>query len=94
MESVSSPKRPSHREWRRLAKKERRKRLRQLAAREQAEEADQLERRLEASADYLRWLELEDKLQEQREARERQQHESLEKAWQEAEVSLPCHALF
>lgn len=86
MESEFS-KRPAHREWRRLVKKERRKRLRQKAARERDEEADRLKKTLLQSSDYWLWLQDQNKQQEEEEKRAQEEHAQLEKAWLEAEVS-------
>ncbi|XP_058805525.1 U2 small nuclear ribonucleoprotein auxiliary factor 35 kDa subunit-related protein 2 [Phymastichus coffea] len=80
------PKRPSHRDWRRQVKKQRRKRLRQKAARERDQEEQRLQLVFEQSEDYLHWFKEQEHLRQEEEKRAREEHDRLEKAWLEAEV--------
>ncbi|CAK9829437.1 U2 small nuclear ribonucleoprotein auxiliary factor 35 kDa subunit-related protein 1 [Anthophora retusa] len=85
MEGCCSTKK-SHKEWRRIAKRERRKRLRCKAAAEREADAKRLRAALEKSADYLNWLEQCEIEEREKEAREKERHEQQEKLWLEEEV--------
>lgn len=85
MESKSL-KKPSHKEWRRLVKKKRRKVVRQKAARERDQEAERVQQILEKREDYVEWQKEIKKLEEEKEKLAREEHDKLEKAWLEAEV--------
>ena len=80
--------RPSHKQWRSLVKKLRRKRLRQEAAKNRDEEEQNLQLRLEQDPCYLKWKEEEAKQLLESEKREKEEHVKLEKNWLETEVSL------
>ncbi|KZC08380.1 U2 small nuclear ribonucleoprotein auxiliary factor 35 kDa subunit-related protein 1 [Dufourea novaeangliae] len=85
MDGCCSAKR-SHKEWRRIAKKERRKRLRRKAAAERDADAEQLRAALEKNADYLNWLEKCEIDEEEKERIEKEEHEQREQLWLEEEV--------
>lgn len=76
-----------HKEWRRVAKKERRRRIRRKAARERDADDDRLRATLERSAEYTNWLAEQEKLEKEREIREKLEHDENERLWLEAEVS-------
>ncbi|XP_034947608.1 U2 small nuclear ribonucleoprotein auxiliary factor 35 kDa subunit-related protein 2 [Chelonus insularis] len=73
----------SHKEWRRIAKKERRRRIRRKIAQERDADEDRLRATLEKSADYLNWVEEQERLNEEKEKKE---HEENERRWIEAEL--------
>ncbi|EFN80401.1 U2 small nuclear ribonucleoprotein auxiliary factor 35 kDa subunit-related protein 2 [Harpegnathos saltator] len=76
----------SHKQWRYIAKRERRRRLRREAAQRRDDDEKQLRAALERSAEYLKWRDEQEKLEKETEARERQEHEELERQWLEEEV--------
>ncbi|KOC61506.1 U2 small nuclear ribonucleoprotein auxiliary factor 35 kDa subunit-related protein 1 [Habropoda laboriosa] len=76
----------SHKEWRRIAKRERRKRLRRRAAAEREADAERLRAALEKSADYLNWLEQCEVEDREKEIWEKEKHDQEEKLWLEEEV--------
>ncbi|XP_076649429.1 uncharacterized protein LOC143357093 [Halictus rubicundus] len=80
------PTKRSHKEWRRTAKKERRRRLRRKAAAERDTDAERLRAALEKNADYLNWLENCEKERAERERTETEEHEQRERLWLEEEV--------
>lgn len=89
-------KKPSHKEWRRIAKKERRRHLRRKAAQEREADEDRLRAALERSADYLNWCEEQKELEREREAREREERAEQERLWLKEEVNcthIPCVSL-
>ncbi|EZA58931.1 hypothetical protein DMN91_011014 [Ooceraea biroi] len=75
-----------HRQWRRIAKRERRRRLRRKAAQKRDTEEDQLRAALERDADYLNWRVEQEKLEEEREAREQEELAKQERLWLKEEV--------
>lgn len=76
----------SHRAWRRVAKKERRRRLRREAAKSRVKEEICLKAALEKDADYLNWLKAEELEEEKQEAADKQKHDEEETLWLEREV--------
>lgn len=80
--------RRGHRGWRRIAKKERRRRLRRTAARERDADEERLRAALERTAEYSNWREEQERLKEEKEAREREEHAELERQWLEEEVNM------
>ncbi|XP_008553756.1 U2 small nuclear ribonucleoprotein auxiliary factor 35 kDa subunit-related protein 1 [Microplitis demolitor] len=76
----------SHKEWRKVAKKLRRKRLRRKAAQLRDFDDEQLRAALERSAEYLNWVQEQNKLREENERREKEELEEQEKQWLENEV--------
>jgi len=85
MEKLNSRK-PSHKEWRRIAKKERRRRLRQKAAQERDAQEESLRAALENNLDYLNWQKEQDRLEIEKEAREEKERAERERLWLEEEV--------
>ncbi|XP_043586954.1 U2 small nuclear ribonucleoprotein auxiliary factor 35 kDa subunit-related protein 2 isoform X2 [Bombus pyrosoma] len=76
----------SHKKWRNIAKRERRRRLRRRTAAQRKATEEQVRAALEKSAEYLKWLkqcEVEDK---EKEAREKEEHDQRERLWLEEEV--------
>ncbi|XP_017887929.1 U2 small nuclear ribonucleoprotein auxiliary factor 35 kDa subunit-related protein 1 [Ceratina calcarata] len=78
--------RKSHKEWRRIAKKERRRRLRREAASEREAEEENLRAALEKTADYLSWMERCEVEEKEKEEKEKAEHDEREKLWLEEEV--------
>lgn len=78
----------SHKEWRKIAKREHRRRLRRKAAAEREANEEQLRAALVKSAEYLKWLEQCEIEEREKEAREKEEHDQREKQWLEEEVSL------
>ncbi|KOX78446.1 U2 small nuclear ribonucleoprotein auxiliary factor 35 kDa subunit-related protein 1 [Melipona quadrifasciata] len=76
----------SHKEWRKIAKKERRRHLRRRAAAEREADEQRLKAALEKSADYSNWLEQREAEEREKEAREKEEHDEREKLWLEEEV--------
>ncbi|XP_043510584.1 U2 small nuclear ribonucleoprotein auxiliary factor 35 kDa subunit-related protein 1 isoform X1 [Frieseomelitta varia] len=76
----------SHKEWRKIAKKERRRHLRRRAAAEREADEQRLRAALEKSADYLNWLEQREAEEREKEAREKEEHDERERLWLEEEV--------
>ncbi|XP_015112431.1 U2 small nuclear ribonucleoprotein auxiliary factor 35 kDa subunit-related protein 1 [Diachasma alloeum] len=77
----------SHKEWRRIAKKERRRKIRRKHAREREADDDRLRETLERSAEYLKWIEEQANLEKEKERREREEHDEQERLWLEREVT-------
>lgn len=86
METRSSIKCAGHKAWRRIAKKERRRRLRRKAAREREADEEQLRAALERSAEYLNWRAEEERRVKEEEEREEREREERERLWLEEEV--------
>lgn len=80
----------SHKEWRRVAKRERRRRLRRTAAQERDADEERLRAALERSAEYSNWRQEQERLEEEKEAREREEYAELERRWLEEEVNMSC----
>lgn len=78
----------SHKEWRRIAKRERRRRVRRAAAQQRDLDEQQLRAALERSAGYLKWRDEQDNLEKEAEAREQQEREGQERQWLEREVNI------
>ncbi|XP_063983837.1 centrosomin-like isoform X3 [Diachasmimorpha longicaudata] len=76
----------SHKEWRRIAKKERRRKIRCKHARERENDDDRLRETLERSAEYLKWIEEQANLEKENERREQEEHDHQERLWIEREV--------
>ncbi|CAD6213197.1 GSCOCG00003960001-RA-CDS [Cotesia congregata] len=75
-----------HKEWRKIVKKERRKRVRQKTAQLRDAEEKQLQVALERSAGYLNWLLEQKLLQEEKERKKAEELAEQEKQWLENEV--------
>lgn len=76
----------SHKEWRRIAKKERRRRLRTREARARDCDAERLDQKLRESADYLKWVEARQAQEELEAKQEKEEHDIQERKWLEEEV--------
>lgn len=76
----------SHKEWRKIAKREHRRRLRRKTAAEREANEEQLRAALVKSAEYLKWLEQCEIEEREKEAREKEEHDQREKQWLEEEV--------
>lgn len=77
-----------HKEWRRIAKKERRRRLRCKAAQERNTEEDRLRAALESSADYINWRKEQEELERKKEIQKQEDHAERERLWLEEEVTI------
>lgn len=77
-----------HKEWRRVAKRERRRRLRRTAAQERDADEERLRAALECNAEYSNWRQEQQRLEEEKEAREQEEHAELERRWLEEEVNM------
>ncbi|KAG7211215.1 hypothetical protein KM043_010531 [Ampulex compressa] len=75
-----------HKDWRRIAKKERRRRIRREAAREREAEEARLRAALERSAEYLNWRKDQEEQRRACEAREEKERAERERSWLEEEV--------
>ncbi|KAK0082424.1 hypothetical protein PV325_010411 [Microctonus aethiopoides] len=75
----------SHKEWRRFAKKHRRKRIRRAAAELRNAEEKLMRSKIEQSADYLNWLIEQEKLEADGEKKEEIEHAERERLWLETE---------
>lgn len=76
----------SHKTWRRIAKRERRRRLRRKAAKEREADEEQLRAALERTAEYLNWCKEKEQREKEAEELEKREHEEREKLWLEEEV--------
>ncbi|XP_012266971.2 U2 small nuclear ribonucleoprotein auxiliary factor 35 kDa subunit-related protein 1 [Athalia rosae] len=76
----------SHKEWRRIAKRERRRRLRVRAATTRDLDAERLAAKLEESDDYSKWIQKQRAEEEFKKAEEAKEHELQERKWLEEEV--------
>lgn len=77
----------SHKEWRRIAKKERRRRLRQNAARDRVANEERLVSALERDMVYIKWRAKQEEEEKEKERREQKEHAEREKLWLEEEVT-------
>lgn len=77
----------SHKEWRHIAKRERRRRLRREAARQRDSDEEQLRAVLECNAEYLKWRDEQKRLEKETKAQEQQEYEEREREWLEEEVN-------
>ncbi|XP_011866151.1 PREDICTED: U2 small nuclear ribonucleoprotein auxiliary factor 35 kDa subunit-related protein 2 [Vollenhovia emeryi] len=78
---------PTHREWRRIARKERRRRIRRLAAQERDANEGRLKAALENNMVYLKFCAEEQKQKEEREEQEQKEHAERERLWLEEEIT-------
>lgn len=76
----------SHKEWRRIAKRERRRRIRRKAAQDRDLDEERLRATLESTAEYTNWIAEQLKEKRDREIVEKQEHDAREKLWLEEEV--------
>lgn len=82
----------SHREWRRIVRKERRKRKRQIIAQERDANEERLRAALENNMEYMQFCAEKEKQEKEKEAREQEKHEERERLWLEEEVNI--HILY
>lgn len=82
--NIADSRKLSHKEWRCIAKKERRRRLRRKIAQERDAVEERLRAALESSAEYLNLVEEQEKL----EAQEQEEHAKRERLWLEEEVNI------
>ncbi|XP_014469221.1 PREDICTED: U2 small nuclear ribonucleoprotein auxiliary factor 35 kDa subunit-related protein 2 isoform X2 [Dinoponera quadriceps] len=75
-----------HKEWRRIVKKERRRRLRRATAQQRDADEERLRAALNNTVEYLKWCDEQERFKKETEARERREHEEREKQWLEEEV--------
>lgn len=87
-ESCSQSTKLSHKEWRRIAKKERRRRIRRSIAQERDTNEERLRAVLESNMAYLKFCAEQEKQREEKEAQVRKQHAEREKLWLEEEVNI------
>lgn len=76
----------SYKEWRKIGKKERRRKIRRKHACERQEEDERLREALERSAGYLNWVEEQEVLEKEKEKREQEERDEQERLWLEREV--------
>ncbi|XP_047359436.1 U2 small nuclear ribonucleoprotein auxiliary factor 35 kDa subunit-related protein 1 isoform X2 [Vespa velutina] len=76
----------SHKAWRRIAKRERRRRLRCKAAKEREADEERLRAALERTAEYLNWCKEKEQREKEEEELEKREHEEREKLWLAEEV--------
>lgn len=76
----------THKEWRCIAKKERRRRIRRLTARERDANEERLKAALESNMEYLKFYAEKEKQMEETEAQEEREHAERERLWLEEEV--------
>lgn len=79
--------RPSHKEWRRIAKKERRRRIRQKFAQERDANDEKLRAALMSNMEYLNYRAEQEKQEKEKEAREQEEHVERDRLWLEEEVN-------
>ncbi|XP_029668366.1 U2 small nuclear ribonucleoprotein auxiliary factor 35 kDa subunit-related protein 2 [Formica exsecta] len=77
---------PSHKEWRRIAKRERRRRIRQKAAQERDANEEKLRAALMSNMEYLNRRAEQEKEKKEKEAREQEEHAERNRLWLEEEV--------
>lgn len=77
----------NHKEWRRTAKKERRRRIRQKAAKERDASEEKLRAALMSNMEYLNWCAEQKKQEEEKEMREREEQAERNRLWLEEEVN-------
>lgn len=75
-----------HKEWRKIAKRERRRKIRQKAAQLRDAEEEELKEKLQNSEDYKQWTERQEKEENERIVRDKEEHEKEERLWLEREV--------
>lgn len=78
----------THKEWRRIARKERRRRIRRLTAQERDANEERLRAALESNMEYLKFYAEEEKQKEEKEAQEKKEHAERERLWLEEEVKI------
>lgn len=84
-----------HNEWRKIAKKARRKRIRQAKAKVRDQKLSEEQQNLESSYQYQEWLKHQERLQKEDEEEERRRAAEREEQWQknEAEAQIQWNEL-
>lgn len=77
----------THKEWRRIARKERRRRIRRLTAQERDANEERLRAALENNMEYLKFYAEKEKQQEEKKTQEEKEHAERERLWLEEEVN-------
>jgi len=78
----------SHKEWRRIVKKERRKRKRQIMAQERDANEERLRAALENNMEYMQFCAEKEKQEKEKEVQEQEKHAERERLWLEEEVNI------
>lgn len=78
----------THKEWRRIAKKERRRRIRRLIAQERDANEGRLRAALESNMEYLKFCAEEEAQKKEKEAQEQKERAERERLWLEEEVNI------
>lgn len=78
---------PSHKEWRRIVKKERRRHIRQRVAQERDANEEKLRAALICNKDYLNWRAEQKKQEKEKEVREQEEQAEQNRLWLEEEVN-------
>lgn len=76
----------SHKKWRRIAKRERRRRIRQKTAQERDANGEKLRAALMCNVEYLNWRAEQKKQEEEKEAREQEEQAERNRLWLEEEA--------
>lgn len=86
----------THKEWRGIAKKERRRRIRRLTARERDVNEKRLRAALESNMEYLKFYAEKEKQTEEKETQEKREHAERERLWLEEEVNTQsfCNCIY
>ncbi|KAL6253611.1 hypothetical protein P5V15_012327 [Pogonomyrmex californicus] len=78
----------SHKQWRHIAKKERRRRIRRKIAIERDANEERLRAALESNMEYLKFSAEEEKREKEKEAQEQEKHAERERLWLEEEIRM------
>lgn len=78
----------AHKEWRRIAKNERRRRIRRSIAQERDANEERLTAALESNMEYLKFCAEEEDQRKEEEAQEQKKRAEREKLWLEDEVNI------
>jgi len=78
----------SHKEWRRIVKKERRKRKRQIMAQERDANEERLRAALENNMEYMQFCAEKEKQEKEKKVQEQEKHAERERLWLEEEVNM------
>lgn len=78
----------NRKEWRRIVKKDRRRRKRQLLAQERDANEERLRAALENNMAYMKFCTDEEKEAKEEETREQEKHAERERLWLEEEVNI------
>lgn len=78
----------THKEWRRIAKKGHRRRIRRRIAQERDTNEERLRAALESNMEYLKFCAEEEKRKKDEEEEEQKKHAERERLWLEEEVNI------